>query len=189
MANDVTQLLIEYGSGDRDSLDEMFPVVYDELHRIAKRCLGRERRSHTLSPTALVHEAYLRLIDQRSVDWKNKAQFFGIAAQMMRRILVNYAAKRHSAKRGGKNENLPLEGLTIFFDELDFDLLALDEALTKLAARDRQKAEIVELKFFGGLSNEEAAFNLGTSLRTIEREWAFARSWLYKTLTETSTGS
>ncbi len=182
MPNDVTQLLIAYGRGDKDSLDEMFPLVYSELRRIAAHYLGRERHNHTLSPTALVHEAYLRLVNQCSVDWENRAQFFSIAAQMMRRILVNHAANRHTSKRGGKSENLPLDDLTIFFDELNFDLLALDEALTKLAARDKQKAEIVELKFFGGLTSEEIAFNLGKPLRTIERDWAFAKSWLYKTL-------
>ena len=180
---EVTQLLVAYGAGERDALDQLLPLVYDELRRIAARYLARERRDHTLQPTALVHEAYLRLINQHSVDWRNRAQFYGLAANMMRRILVNHANARAAEKRGS-GEKHSLEEATVLFDEVNFNMLALDEALHRLAQLDEEKARLVELKFFGGLTTEEVAFHLGKSTATIEREWAFARSWLYQAMSE-----
>lgn len=180
---DVTAMLVAYGGGDRAALDSLLPLVYDELRRVAASYLARERRDHTLQPTALVHEAYMRLINQHSVNWQNRAQFFGLAANMMRRILVNHATARAAAKRGS-GEKQSLEDATVFFEGLDFDLLALDEALGRLAKLDHEKVRLVELKFFAGLTTEEIALNLGKSTATIEREWAFARSWLYQTMTE-----
>ena len=183
-SGEVTQLLIEYGAGRRESLDALLPLVYDELRRIAANYLHRERADHTLQPTALVHEAYLRLVNQHSVDWRNRAQFYGLAAQMMRRILVNYAEKRRAEKRGSGGEKVSLDETIAITDELNLDLLALDEALDLLAELDKEKAELVEMKFFGGMTIQEIAEVKGKSTATIEREWAFARGWLLKTLTE-----
>lgn len=176
----VTQLLVNWSNGDRAALDALMPVVYTELHRLAESCLRRERPDHTLQPTALVHEAYLRLIDQRSVNWQNRAQFFGIAAQMMRRILVNYALSRKAEKRGGPVRKLSLDEALSFFEEQDVNLIALDEALTNLAALDPQQSQIVELRFFGGLTIEEVAEVLDVSPATIKREWSSAKLWLLR---------
>ena len=181
---DVTQMLIAYGEGDRTVLDALLPLVYDELRRIAASYLKSERADHTLQPTALVHEAYLRLVNQRRADWRNRAQFLGLAAQMMRRILVNHAAARHAEKRGSGGEKVPLDEVAAFFAEQNLDVLALDEALTQLAEIDEQKSRIIEMKFFGGLTTEEISEIQGKSTRTIERELAIARGWLYKTLSE-----
>ncbi len=180
----VTQALIDYNNGERGVLDAVLPVVYAELRRIAARYLARERRDHTLQPTALVHEAYLRLVNQRSVNWRDRAQFYGLAANMMRRILVNHANARSAEKRGGGGEKVSLDDTTIALDELNVDLMALDEALASLARFDEEKVRLVEMKFFGGMTTEEIAEVLGKSTATVERDWAFARSWLYKTLTE-----
>ena len=166
----------------KEALDAMFPVIYGELHRLAENYLRRENAGHTLQPTALVHEAYLRLRDQRNVDWQNRAQFLGVAANIMRRILVNHAEAKHALKRGGNNPKQSFDELTIFFEQQNLDLLALHEALEKLAAIDAEKARVVELKFFGGLTTEEIAVNLGKSVATIEREWTFARAWLGRKL-------
>ena len=179
---DVTQMLVAYGEGKREVLDEMLPLVYDELRRIAARYLESENRSHTLQPTALVHEVYLRLVNQHSVNWRNRAQFYGIAAQMMRRILVNHAVAKRAEKRGSDGERVSLEETTISLDELNLDLLALDEALNLLANLDQAKAQLVEMNFFGGMTTKEIAEVTGKSTATIEREWAFARSWLYQKL-------
>ena len=183
MPGDVTQMLVAASAGDKQALDEMLPLVYDELRRIAANYLAKERRDHTLQPTALVNEAYLRLIDQKSVNWRNRAQFFGIAAEMMRRILVNHAVARRAEKRGGELERITLSGAGVFSDEPDLDLLALDYALTELATRDAEKARLVELKFFGGMKMEEIAAHLDKPVSTVEKQWKFARTWLYKTLT------
>lgn len=183
---DVTQMLISYGKGKRDVLDALLPLVYDELRRIAAKYLERESGDHTLQPTALVHEAYLRLVNQRSVDWRNRAQFYGLAAKMMRRILVNHAETKHAEKRGGAAEKVSLDDVTIFFDEQNLDLLALDEALQKLSEFDEGKTQIVEMKFFGGMTIDEISEATGKSTATVEREWAFARGWLFKTLTESN---
>jgi len=178
----VTQLLIDHGSGKREALDALLPMVYDELRQIAANYLNREREGHTLQPTALVHEAYMRLVDQRNVDWRNRAQFYGLAAEMMRRILVNYAEKRRAGKRGSGGERVELVDTIAITDELDLDLLALDEALNALAELDEEKAKLVEMKYFGGLTIAEIAEVTGRSTSTIERDWTFARTWLYKEL-------
>ena len=180
-AENLTQLLIEASHGDKNSLDEILPLVYDELRKIAQNYLNRERNDHTLQATALVHEAYLRLIDQRKVDWRNRSQFFGLAAQMMRRILVNHAESHKAEKRGSGNKLQLDETVDVSFEE-NLDLLALDEALKKLAKFDAPKSKIVEMRFFGGLTIAETAQVLGKSHATIEREWAFAKAWLYREL-------
>ncbi|QQS31613.1 MAG: sigma-70 family RNA polymerase sigma factor [Acidobacteriota bacterium] len=179
---DITRLLADYGKGNRDVLDQLLPLVYDELRGIAGAYLAKERSDHTLQPTALVHEAYMRLIDQRTTDWRNRAQFYGLAAQMMRRILINHAVAKKAEKRGGAERPASLEGLTIAFDDTNFDLLDLNEALDRLAELDKQKCEIVEMRFFGGMTTEEIAQALNCSPSTVERGWTFARSWLYKEL-------
>ena len=181
---DVTQMLISYGAGDRAVLDALLPLVYDQLRVIARGYLLKERSDHTLQPTGLVHEAYLRLINQQRVDWRNRAQFFGLAANMMRRILINHAEARLAEKRGGRLEKISLDEVSIVFDGQPLDLLALDEVLRRLETFDKFKSEIVELKFFGGLTIDEIAEVTKTSTATVEREWAFARGWLYKALTE-----
>jgi len=181
---DVTQLLVSYGQGDRAALDAMLPLVYDELRIIARSYLKQERADHTLQPTGLVHEAYLRLVNQRQVDWRNRAQFFGLAANMMRRILVNHAEAKRAEKRGRGNEKVSLEDVTVVVDENTLDLLALDQGLHRLEEFDKLKSRIVELKYFGGLTIAEIAEVTNTSTATVEREWSFARGWLYKTLTE-----
>lgn len=174
---DVTQLLLAWSSGRREALDQLLPLVYHELRKIAERYLRRERSGHTLQTTALVHEAYLKLIDQRQVQWQNRAHFFGIAAQAMRRILVDHARSRQTGKRGGLRLTLD-ENLDVS-DERAADLLALDDALNALAALDPQKSRIVELRYFGGLSIEETAEVLGIGTATVTRQWRLARAWLY----------
>jgi RNA polymerase sigma factor (TIGR02999 family) len=178
----VTELLIGWSKGDRSALDDMLPLVYEELRRLAGHHLSRERKDHTLQATALVHEAYMRLVNQREVDWKNRAQFFGIASEMMRRILVNHARDRAVSKRGGDAQRVSLSIADQSFQAHDPDLLALDEALKKLASRDIRKSRVVELKFFGGLTNEEIAELLQISDATVKREWMVARAWLYRAL-------
>lgn len=180
-SDEATGLLNGWCAGDRAALDRLLPLVYDELRRIAARHLERERPDHTLQPTALVHEAYFRLVDQRQVDWKNRAQFLGLAAEMMRRILVNHARDRNALKRGGGLHRVALT------EELeqpgpDVDIQLLDDALRRLAEHDPRKAQIVELRFFGGLTNAEAADVLQVSLATVERDWKFARAWLFDAL-------
>jgi RNA polymerase sigma-70 factor, ECF subfamily len=174
-----TALLIAWSSGDDGAREQMLPLVYDELRRLAAGYLRRERPGHTLQPTALVHEAYVRLIDQRQVDWSNRAQFIGLAAVMMRRILVNHARDRVADKRGAGAEHVPL---TVAGDPVgapEVDLLDLHDALDRLAELDQRKGQIVELKFFGGLTIDEIADTLRISHATVEREWKFARAWLY----------
>jgi RNA polymerase sigma factor (TIGR02999 family) len=175
----VTQLLLDASNGDKEALDRVLPFVYGELRRLAVDYLSREGVGHTLQPTALVHEAYLRLIDQRRVDWRNRAQFLGLAAGMMRRILVNHARDRRAAKRGGDAERVSLSLVDTPSGERDVDIIALEDALHRLAALDARKAQVVELKFFGGLTTQEIAEVLQISGATVEREWSFARAWLY----------
>jgi RNA polymerase sigma factor (TIGR02999 family) len=175
----ITQWLLDWGRSDKKGLDQMLPVVYEELHRMAAHYLSREATGHTLQPTALVHEAYLRLVDQRRVDWRNRAQFLGLAASMMRRILVNHARDRAARKRGGNPERVSLSLVESPSGRPDVELIALEDALQKLAAVDERKSRVVELKFFGGLTIDEIAEVLGISAATVEREWAFARAWLY----------
>ena len=175
----VTRLLLDWSEGDERALDEMLPLVYDELRRLAAAYLLRERHDHTLQPTALVHEAYMRLVDQRQVNWKNRAQFVGLAAVMMRRILVNHARDRAAGKRGGGLRKVPLSDADESGKPPNVDVIVLHEALEQLGAVDSRKSRIVELKFFGGLTTNEIAEVLQLSPATIERDWSFARAWLY----------
>ncbi|MEO6589461.1 MAG: sigma-70 family RNA polymerase sigma factor [Pyrinomonadaceae bacterium] len=179
----LTRMLKEAQSGKRETLDEFLPLVYDELKKIAGYKLASERSNHTLQATALVHEAYLRLIDQHSVDWQNRAHFFAIASEMMRRILVNHAEAHNAKKRGDGKTLISLDDAEHFAAEPEVDLIFLDNALDELAEFDKTQAKIVELKFFGGLTNEEAAEVLGISESTIKREWRMARAWLTTKLT------
>jgi RNA polymerase sigma factor (TIGR02999 family) len=182
--HDVTGLLQAWGGGDAAALDQLVPVVYDELHRQAQRYLRRETPGHTLQTTALVHEAYLRLVDQREARWENRAQFFGVAAQAMRRILVDHARRHQAAKRGGSAIQVPYEEEAVAAVESEVDVVALDDALTWLAALDPQQARVVELRYFTGLGIEETAEALGISPATVKREWAMARAWLKRELGE-----
>ena len=178
----ITQLLMRWGDGDQSALDQLMPLVYDELRRLAGSYLRRERHEHTVQPTALVHEAYLRLVDQRQASWQNRAQFFGLAAKLMRNILVDHARERRAAKRGGDDYKLSLAHAEGFSRQPDASLLALDDALNDLAEIKPQHSRIVELKFVGGLTIEETAEVLGLSHATVEREWSFARAWLRREL-------
>jgi RNA polymerase sigma factor (TIGR02999 family) len=182
--HDVTGLLQAWGGGDPTALDRLVPIVYDELHRQAQRYLRRENPGHTLQTTALVHEAYLRLVDQREARWQNRAQFFGVAAQAMRRILVDHARRHQAAKRGGSAVPVPLEEGEVAAAGSGVDLVALDDALTRLATLDLQQARVVELRYFTGLGIEETAEALGISPATVKREWAMARAWLKRELGE-----
>ena len=177
----ITELLLQWRQGDANALDRLMPLVYEELRRVAERCMKREGPGHTLQTTALAHEAYLRLAQGASVDWENRAHFFGIAARLIRQILVDHARARAAGKRNG--------GLRVAFDDAldlaapgDIDLLGLDDALSGLSRMDEQQGRIVELRFFGGLSVEECAAVTGISPRTVKREWATARAWLYREL-------
>ena len=183
---EVTVMLRAWSEGvNREALDALVPLVYDELHRQAHRYLRGEREHHTLQTTALINEAYLRLVEQKSVEWQNRAHFFALAANMMRRILVDYAKTKYRVKRGGKEEDLPLEDAHSVAAETTnentkIDLIALDAALDKLAAKDQQQARIVELRYFSGLTVEETAEVLGISEMTVKRDWNVAKAWLHK---------
>lgn len=182
MASNITQLLNDYKKGKKDSLDELFPLVYGELRKLAASRMRSERGDHTLQPTALVHEAYMRLIEQHSTDWQNRAHFFGLAAEMMRRILVNHAVKNNAEKRFGNQTRLALDEIVDFTQGSDINLVALDDALNTLAEFDPKQAKIVELKFFGGLTNEEIGEVIGASDSTVKREWRIAKAWLHEQL-------
>jgi RNA polymerase sigma factor (TIGR02999 family) len=179
--HDVTGLLREWSDGNQEALTELLPVIYDELRRLARQYLHRERAEQTLETTALVHEAYLKLIDQRSVNWQNRAHFFAIAAQAMRRVLIDNARKRSAAKREGKK--VSLDDVAIISNDKADHLLALDEALRNLEEIDPQQSKIIELRYFGGLTIEETAEATSLSPATVKREWAMARAWLYSALT------
>lgn len=180
---DVTGLLHDWTRGDPDALQRLMPVIYAECCRIASRQLAREHREHTLDPTALVHELYLRLVDQRRATWENRGQFFGIAAQLMRRVLVDHARARGAQKRGGSALMVSLDtAAAIPVDSRTADVLAIDEALHRLAICDPEQVRIVELRFFAGLTVEETARVVGRSARTVKREWRLARAWLYREL-------
>jgi RNA polymerase sigma factor (TIGR02999 family) len=181
-AGPATRMLLAFAAGNRGALDEMVPLVYDELHRLAAGYLAAERANHTLQPTALVHEAYLKLVNQRQVNWRNRAQFLGVAAGIMRRILLNHARDRAAAKRGGGREQVSLALLEAPVNGPQVELIDLDEALQRLHALDARKARVVELKFFGGLTMDEIAEVLDSSRATVEREWSFARAWLFAAL-------
>ena len=179
---EVTRLLQQWSVGRQDALDELLPAIYDELRRLATAYLRRERPDHTLQATALVHEAFLKLVDQRSVQWQNRAHFFGIAAQAMRRILVDHARAHVASKRGSGERPLSLDEAVVVGPGIDVDVLALDEALTRLADLDPQQARVVELRFFGGLTMDETAEVLHISPATVGREWTLAKAWLYAAL-------
>ena len=179
---DATALLAEWGRGNRDALNQLLPLVYAELRRIAVRQLRRERTEHTLQPTALVHEVYLRLVDQRQVDWRGRAHFFGVAAQLMRRILVDYARRRGAGKRGDGLERLPIDAVCEPVAPNAVPILALDQALQRLEALDPGLSTIVELRAFGGLTIAEAAHVLSVSPSTAKREWRTAKAWLVREL-------
>ena len=183
---DVTRLLQQWSNGQEQALDRLVPHIHNELRKLAAGYLRRERPDHTLQPTALVNEAFLKLIDQRAVKWQNRAHFFGIAAQAMRRILVDHARTHAADKRGGGAQKVPLDEAHAIGPMVDVDLLALDEALTRLAAIDPQQSRIVELRFFGGLTMEEAAEVMRISPATIGREWRIAKAWLSAELGRTA---
>jgi RNA polymerase sigma-70 factor (ECF subfamily) len=179
-ANDITQLLIAWREGDAGALEELMPLVYQELHRLAQRYLGREHRQHTLQTTALVHEAYLRLVNQQEVAWQDRIHFFAVAARVMRRILVDHARARHYQKRGAGARHVALDEALEVSDARAAEVVALDEALESLATFDERKSRLVELRFFGGLSIEETAEVLQVSPGTVMRDWTLAKSWLQR---------
>jgi RNA polymerase sigma factor (TIGR02999 family) len=184
MSNDANELLAAVKGGDRSKLAELVDVVYEDLRRLAQQYMGQERPDHTLQPTALVHEAFLKLIDQTRVDWRDRSHFFAVGAQAMRLILVNHAKSHGRVKRGGGRHKLPLdEALTVSLED-DDEIIAVDEALEKLAALDERQAKIVELRFFGGLNVDEVAAVLDVPKRTVEREWAACRAWLRRELAD-----
>jgi RNA polymerase sigma factor (TIGR02999 family) len=182
-SHEITLMLHDWSAGNREALEKLLPLVYDELHRQAARYLRRERPDHTLQTTALIHEAYLKLVDQRQVHWQNRAHFFAIAAQLMRRILVDHARTHRRAKRGGGDIRVTLTEAVAGTQERDINLIALDEALSKLAAFDARQGRIVELRFFGGLDVEATAAVLGLSPATIKSDWSLAKAWLQRELT------
>lgn len=190
MAENITQLLLKWSAGDQTALDQLMPLVYDELRQLARSYLRRHAQQNTLQPTALVNEAYLRLVNQRNVTWENRAQFFGLAAKLMRNLLVDHVRQKRAEKRGGGGYNLSLsyvdrvgaadQGAEV---ESQIDIMALDEALERLAALNSQQCKVIELRFFGGLTIPETAAALGVSHATIERDWSAARAWLFRELT------
>ncbi len=179
---DVTQLLRAWNNGEQEALDQLIPLVYHELHRLAHRYMGRERSAHTLQSTALVHEAYERLINLKDVSWQNRAHFFAVSAQVMRRILVDYARSRRYSKRGGEWRQVPLNEAVAVFHDRRTDIVALDDALQALAAIDPRKSRVVEMRFFGGLSIKETAEVLNVSEETVQRDWRLAKVWLLRQL-------
>jgi RNA polymerase sigma-70 factor (ECF subfamily) len=182
--HELTALLRSWSEGDERAFDQLLPIVYDQLHRMALRYLAGERSDVSLQPTALINEVCLRLLGWDQVRWKNRGHFFGVSAQMMRRVLVDIARKRRAERRGGAQAvRVPLEDVEIAADDACGDLVALDEALERLAVADPRKARVVELRFFGGLSLEETAEAVGISMRTVQNDWTFARAWLYRALT------
>ncbi len=178
--HEVTELLIEWQRGDATALDKLTPLVYDEIRRIAHRYLKRERNGHTLQTTELVNEAYMRLLGTQRIDWQNRAHFFGVTAQVMRRILIDHARRRRYAKHGGEARQVSLENAAVMSRQRATELILLDEALTELARIDPRKSRVVELRYFGGLSLDETAEVLQISLMTVRREWRSAKAWLYK---------
>ena len=180
--HEVTELLRQWRNGNQQALDKLTPLVYDELHRLAHQYIGRERPGHTLQTTALVNEAYLRLVEQKDVDWESRAHFFAVSAQVMRHILVDYARQHASAKRGGELQKVVLDEQIIVSRERAAELVSLDEAMQTLNEIYPRRSKVVELRYFGGLNNKEAAEVLKVSEATIERDWRFAKAWLYREL-------
>lgn len=185
--HDVTQILRDWSGGDEEAPERLMPLVYDEMRRLARTFLSRERYSHTLQPTALVNEAYLRLVDQTRVNWQNRAHFYGIASRMMRRVLIDHARAHATEKRGGSAIRLSLDDMQVPIEERAASFVALDEALKRLEELDERKCKVVEMRFFGGLSDEEIAEVLGVSTRTVLRDWKTARLWLYRELSADQT--
>ena len=185
---EITRLLVAWGDGDEAALAELAPLVHEELHRLAHHYMGGERPGHTLQTTALVNEAYVRLIDWKNVRWQSRAHFFAVSAQLMRRILVDFARSRGYRKRGGGAPRVTLDDEVIGSDDKGADLVALDEALESLARLDARQSRVVELRFFGGLSIEETAEVLKVSAGTVRRDWSLARAWLHRELSKTVTG-
>jgi RNA polymerase sigma factor (TIGR02999 family) len=181
---EITQILSDLGAGDRDAPARLMPLVYDELRRLASHYLSRERAGHTLQPTALVHEAYIRMVDQTRVSWQNRAHFIAVAACMMRRILVDHARSHHADRHGGYCRRLSLDEAVSFPKGRDLDIVALDDALKDLAMLDPDQSRIVEMRFFGGLTLEETAEAIGISRSTVKREWTMAKAWLYDQLSK-----
>lgn len=180
---EITQLLMGWSQGDKTALDQLVPLVYPELRRLAKRYMGRENPEHTLQTSALINEAYLKLVDQQNVDWQNRAHFFAVAAQVMRHILVDHARTRNYAKRGGGVHKLPLDEAAALTEQRAAELVALDDALRDLAKLDERRSQIIELRFFGGLSLDETAEVMNISPSTVQREWRAAKAWLHHTMT------
>jgi RNA polymerase sigma factor (TIGR02999 family) len=177
---ELTQLLIDWSNGDQAAIDKLMPLVYEELRRLARHYMRRERPGHTLQTSALINEAYLRLVDQQNISWKSRAHFFGISARLMRQILVDHARAHNYAKRGGDQQKIPLDEMASIGKDRAYEIVALDDALQSLSSIDPQQTRIVELRFFGGLTIEETAEVLGISHATVEREWSMARAWLRK---------
>lgn len=184
MSHEITQILKDWKRGDESAKDKLFPLVYDELKRQARNYLSRERRNHTLQPTALVNEAYMRLIGINKLDWDDRAHFYAVSATTMRRILVDHARKIATDKRGGDAQRLTLGNLQIAAEQKAADLLDLDEALNKLSEIEERKAKVVEMKFFSGLNQKEIAKVLDVTEKTVQRDWKFAKLWLYRELTK-----
>ncbi|MGH9768946.1 MAG: sigma-70 family RNA polymerase sigma factor [Blastocatellia bacterium] len=182
---EITRLLVAWGQGDQTALERLMPLVYEELRRLARRHMNRQRPGHTLQTTALVNEAYLRLIDSSQVQWQNRAHFFAVSAQLMRRILVDFARSRKSLKRGAEARQVTLDDSLDISSERGADLIALDDALNTLGVMNPRQCQIVELRYFGGLSEEEIAEALKISPRTVRRDWSLARAWLYRELSKT----
>ena len=183
-SNEVTQLLLDWSSGDKAALDKLIPVVYKELRQLARNYMRKERAGHTLQTSALVNEAYLRLIDYKQMRWQNRAHFFAVAAQAMRRILVDHARAQQAAKRGAGGQKVSLDEAALISEVRAEELLALDEALGKLEQLDERRCRIVEMRYIAGLSTEEVAEVMGISTRTVEREWRSAKAWLYRAISE-----
>jgi RNA polymerase sigma factor (TIGR02999 family) len=184
-AQEITRLLLAWGQGDQTALERLMPLVYEELRRLARRHMNRQRAGHTLQTTALVNEAYLRLIDSSQVQWQNRAHFFAVSAHLMRRILIDFARSRMSLKRGAEARQITLDDALEVSSERGADLIALDDALNTLAGMNPRQSQIVELRYFGGLSEEEIAEALKISPRTVRRDWSLARAWLYRELSQT----
>ena len=184
--HEITQLLAEWSDGNQSALDELYPLVYDELHRLARRYMSRERKGHTLQTTALINEAYVRIVDQKNVHWANRSHFFAISAQIMRRILIDHARSHAYAKRGGGAQQVSLDEAAVVTSGIGSELLRLDEALKTLADMDPRRSQVVELRYFGGLNNEEIAGVLHVSENTVTRDWNMARAWLHQQLSESA---
>jgi RNA polymerase sigma factor (TIGR02999 family) len=182
-SHNITRLLLDWRNGDQTALDRLMPLVYEELRRMANNYMRNERRGHTLQSSALVNEAYLRLVDHENIDWQNRAHFFGVAAQAMRRILVDHARTRNYQKRGGGAQQVSLDEAATMAGDRAAELIALDEALQELAKIDERKSRVVEMRYFGGLSLEETAEALGVSIPTVTRDWTTAKAWLMREMT------